>query len=81
MWRKIAGPLLLILAIVLLIVLAFGIVTLVTWPFGGVGSYAWLYGFLLLIVVGVVLWRLGRRRQAAARARAAEQRASAFGRR
>ena len=79
LWRKIAGPALLILAIVLLIVLAFGIVTLIAWPFGGVGSYAWLYGFLLLIVVGVVLWQVGRRRQASARAKAAEQRAAAFG--
>jgi hypothetical protein len=78
-WRKIAGPALLILAVILLIVLAFGIVTLVALPFGGVGSYAWLYGFLLLIVVGVVLWRVGRRRQATARAKAAEQRSAAFG--
>jgi hypothetical protein len=81
MWRRIAGPLLLVLAIVLLIVLAFGIVTLVTLPFGGVGSYAWLYGFLLLVVVGIGLWQFGKRRQAAARAKAAEQRASSFGRR
>jgi len=64
---------------VLLIVLAFGIVTLIAWPFGGVGSYAWLYGFLLLLVAGGVLWQLGRRRQASARAKAAEQRAAAFG--
>jgi len=78
-WRKIAGPALLILAIVLLIVLAFGIVTLIAWPFGGVGSYAWLYGFILVCVVVGVLVFLGRRRQAAARTRAAEQRAAAFG--
>jgi len=79
LWRKIAGPALLILAIVLLIVLAFGIVTLIAWPFGGVGSYAWLYGFILVLVVFGVLYFFGRRRQAANRAKAAEQRAAAFG--
>jgi hypothetical protein len=75
--RRIAGVLLVLLAIVAVICLGFGIVTLVTW--GSVGSYAWLYGFLLMVVVITVLVLIGRRRQAASRARAAEQRAAAYG--
>jgi hypothetical protein len=79
MWRRIAGPLLLLLAIVAVICLGFLVVTLVALPFGGVGSYAWLYGFILVLaVIGVLVWR-GRKRQAAARAKAAEQRAATFG--
>jgi hypothetical protein len=77
MWRRIMGPILLILALIAVICLGFGIVTLVTW--GKAGSYAWLYGFILVLVVFGVLYFFGRRRQAAARARAAEQRAAAFG--
>src|SRR5262245_2375960 len=77
--RRIGGILLVILAIVVVLCLGFGIVTLVALPFGGVGSYAWFYGFLLVVVVLGVLVFFGRRRQAAARAKAAEQRAAAYG--
>jgi hypothetical protein len=77
--RRIGGVLLVILAIVLVIVLGFGIVKLVALPFGGLGSTAWFYGFLLVVVVLAVLAVIGRRRQRAARAKAAEQRAAAFG--
>jgi len=78
-WRKIAGPILLLLALLLALALASGLVWLISKPFGGAGSYSILYGFILLIIAGIVLWRLGRRRQAAAQAKAAEQRAAAFG--
>src|SRR4051794_9890321 len=78
MARRIAGPLILVLAVIAIICLGFGIVTLIAWPFGGVGSYAWLYGFMLVLAVLGVLVFLGRRRQAAARAKVAEQRATAF---
>jgi hypothetical protein len=78
--RRIGGVLLVILAIVLVIVLGWAIVSLVSLPFGGgLGNTAWFYGFLLVVVVLGVLAFLGRRRQRAARAKAAEQRAAAFG--
>ena len=75
--RRIGGILILILAIVLAIVLGWAIVKLVALPFGGIGTgVAFFWGFLLLLIVLGVLVFLGRRRQARARARAAEQRAS-----
>jgi hypothetical protein len=77
--RRIGGVLLVLLAIVLVIVIGFGIVKLIALPFGGIGNTAWFYGFLLVVVVLGVLAFVGRRRQRAARAKAAEQRASAFG--
>ena len=77
--RRIGGILLVILAIILVIVIGFGIVKLIALPFGGIGNTAWFYGFLLVVVVLGVLAVVGRRRQRAARAKAAEQRASAFG--
>jgi len=77
--RRIAGVLLVILAIILVIVIGFGIVKLIAIPFGGIGNTAWFYGFLLVAVVLGVLALVGRRRQRAARAKAAEQRAAAFG--
>ena len=77
--RRIGGVLLVILAIVLVIVIGFGIVKLIALPFGGIGNTAWFYGFLLVVVVLGILAFVGRRRQKAARAKAAEQRAAAFG--
>jgi hypothetical protein len=77
--RRIGGVLLVILAIVLVIFLGFGIVKLVALPFGGIGNTAWFYGFVLVVAVLAVLAVVGRRRQRAARAKAAEQRAAAFG--
>ena len=77
--RRIGGVLLVILAIILVIVVGWAIVKLIALPFGGIGNTAWFYGFLLVVVVLGVLAFLGRRRQRAARAKAAEQRASAYG--
>src|SRR5262245_19358444 len=79
--RRIGGILLVILAIVVILTLGMLIVKLVALPFGGIGNTAWFYGFLLVVVVLGVLAFVGRRRQAAARAKAAEQRAAAFGKR
>ena len=77
--RRIGGVLLVILAILLVIVIGFALVKLIALPFGGIGNTAWFYGFLLVVVVLGVLVLVGRRRQRNARAKAAEQRASAFG--
>jgi len=76
--RRILGVLIVLAAIVLLLVLGFGIVKLVALPFGGVGVVAWFWGFLLVAVVIGVLIFLGRRRQKTARAKAAEARAAQF---
>jgi hypothetical protein len=78
--RRIGGVLLVILAIVLVIVLGWAVINLIAWPIGWEpGNTAWFYGFLLVVVVLAVLAVIGRRRQRAARAKAAEQRAAAFG--
>src|SRR4051795_3647487 len=62
--RRIGGIALVVLAIVLILVLGWGIVTLISLPFGGgLGSAAWFYGFLLVVVVLGVLAFFGRRRQ------------------
>jgi hypothetical protein len=75
--RRIFGALLLILAIVALVVIGYGIVTLVSLPFGGgLGVLAWFWGVLLIAVVLGVLVFFGRRKQKAARAKASEQRAA-----
>ncbi len=76
--RRILGILLVVAAIVLALVLGWGIVKLIALPFGGVGAVAWFWGFLLVaIVIGVLIF-LGRRRQKTARAKAAEARAAQF---
>ena len=76
--RRILGVLIVIAAIVLALVLGWGIVNLIALPFGGVGVVAWFWGFLLVAIVlgGLVLF--GRRRQKTARAKAAEARAAQF---
>jgi hypothetical protein len=74
--RRIGGVLLLIAIIVALLALGWGIVQLIALPFGGtdpVISIFW--GFLLVAVVLGVMALIGRRRQARARERAAQQRA------
>jgi hypothetical protein len=77
--RRIGGIMLLILAIVLAIILGFGIVKLIALPFGGIGTpVAFFWGFMLLLVVLAVLIVFGRRRQKRARAKAAETRAAQF---
>jgi hypothetical protein len=76
---RVRGVLLVVLAIVVLLALGFGIVKLVALPFGGIGQAAWFWGFLLVVVVLGVLVLLGRRRQAKARDKTAQERASALG--
>jgi hypothetical protein len=78
--RRIGGIVLLLLLIVAALALGWGIVQLVSLPFGGLdATISIFWGFLLVAVVVGVLVFVGRRRQAAARARAAEQRAAALG--
>jgi hypothetical protein len=77
--RRIGGVAIVLAAIVLVIVLGWAIVKLVALPFGGIGNTAWFYGFLLVVVVLAALAIVGRRRQRTARAKAAEQRAAAYG--
>ena len=76
--RRILGVLIVIAAIVLALVIGYGIVKLIALPFGGVGVVAWFWGFLLVAVVIGVLIFFGRRRQKNARAKAAEARAAQF---
>ena len=66
---RIRGILLLIVAVIVLLALAYGIVELIALPFGGIGSGSGIFfGFLLLVIVIGVLVFLGRRRQARAKA-------------
>ena len=76
--RRILGILLVLAAIVLALVLGWGLVNLIALPFGGIGAVAWFWGFVLVAVVIGVLIFLGRRRQKTARAKAAEARAAQF---
>ena len=74
--RRAGGVLLLIAIIVGLLALGWGIVQLIALPFGGVDpAISIFWGFLLVAVVLGGMAFIGRRRQAKARARAAEQRA------
>ena len=69
-----------LLAIVLVIVIGWGVINLIALPIGWEpGNTSWFWGFLLVVVVLGILAFVGRRRQRAARAKAAEQRAAAFG--
>ena len=66
---RVRGILLLIAAVILLVLLGFGIVKLVALPLGGIGSAsAVFFGVLLVVIVLTVLVLLGRRRQDKARA-------------
>ncbi len=77
--RRVGGILLLIIAIIVAIVIGFGIVKLVAWPLGGIGTpVAFFWGFVLLLIVIGVLIVFGRRRSKRARAKAAEARAAQF---
>lgn len=65
------GILILIAIILILIAIGFGVVELVALPFGGVGTAAAVFLGLLVIAVALgVMALVGRRRQAAAQARA-----------
>ena len=72
------GILLIILLVVALLALGWGIIQLVSLPFGGIGAGVSIFwGFLLVCVVLGVLFLVGRRRQKRAREKQAEQRAQA----
>jgi hypothetical protein len=78
--RRIGGIALILLALVALLALGWGIVQLVALPFGGLDkTISVFWGFVLVAVVLGVMAFIGRRRQRAARAKAAEQRAGAAG--
>jgi len=75
--RRVAGVLLLLLAVVVAILIGVGIVKLIALPFGGIGTaVSFFWGFLLVCIVLGVLVLTGRRRQKRAREKAAEQRAA-----
>jgi hypothetical protein len=66
---RIRGIVLLIALVIVVLALGFGLVKLITLPFGGVGTgSAVFFGFLLVVIALGVLIVLGRRRQARARA-------------
>jgi ABC-type multidrug transport system fused ATPase/permease subunit len=78
--RRIGGVAIILGLIVVLLALGWGIVQLIAWPLGGVDkTISIFWGFLLVLVVIGVMAFIGRRRQRTARAKAAEQRASAVG--
>jgi hypothetical protein len=80
--RRAGGVLLLIAIIVALLALGWGVVMLVSLPFGGLDpALSIFWGFLLVAVVIAVLAVVGRRRQRRAREKAAAARADAVGRR
>ena len=75
---RIRGVLLVILLIVAVLALGWGLVQLVALPFGGLDpAISVFWAFLLVLVVLAVMFVIGRRRQKRARAKAAEQRATA----
>jgi membrane protein implicated in regulation of membrane protease activity len=75
--RRVGGVLLVIAIIVALLALGWGIVMLVSLPFGGLDpTLSVFWGFLLVAVVLGVMAFIGRRRQNRARAKAAEARAN-----
>ena len=74
--RRVGGVLLLIAIIVGLLALGWGIIQLVSLPFGGLDpAISIFWGFLLVAVVIGAMALIGRRRQARARERQAQQRA------
>ena len=67
-YMKLRGVLLIMLVVIVLLALGFGIVKLISLPFGGTGTGgALLLGLLLVVVVLGVLVLVGRRRQQKAR--------------
>src|SRR3954454_22206727 len=75
---RIRGILLIILLVIALLALGWGIIQLVSLPFGGIDKGVSIFwGFLLVCVVLGVLFLFGRRRQKRAREKQAEQRAQA----
>ena len=78
--RRAGGILLLLVIIVALLAVGWGIVQLVSLPFGGLGTGVSIFwGFLLVAIVLATMAVLGRRKQRRARDKAAEQRADMLG--
>jgi len=78
LWLRARGILIIIALVVVLLALGWGIVQLVSLPFGGIGAGVSIFwGFLLVCVALGVLFLFGRRRQKRARDKQAEQRAQA----
>jgi hypothetical protein len=78
--RRVGGILLIILLVIAVLALGWGIVQLVALPFGGLDPAISIFWGLLLVLIALgVLYFVGRRRQARARTKAAEQRANAMG--
>jgi hypothetical protein len=77
-YLKVRGILLIMLVVIVLLAVGFGIVKLISLPFGGTGTgVSLLLGLLLVVVVLGVMVLVGRRRQAKARdAARAQQRPS-----
>jgi len=77
---RVRGVLIVLLLIVAVLALGWGLVQLVALPFGGLDPTISIFWGLLVVLVAIgVLYFVGRRRQASARAKAAEQRANAMG--
>ncbi len=69
MLARIRGIVLILLLVIVLLAIGFGLVQLISLPFGGIGvGSSVFFGFLLVVIVLGVLVLLGRRRQARARA-------------
>ena len=78
--RRVGGILLLIAIVVALLAIGWGIVQLISLPFGGLNPIISIFwGFVLVAIVIGALAFFGRRRQRAARERATAERASALG--
>jgi uncharacterized membrane protein len=77
---RVRGVLIVLFLILAALALGWGLVQLVALPFGGLDpAISVFWGFCVVLVVLAVMFVVGRRRQKAARARAAEQRANAVG--
>ena len=77
---RVRGVLIVLFLILAVLAIGWGLVQLVALPFGGLdAAISVFWGFCLVLVALAVLFVVGRRRQAAARSRAAEQRAGALG--
>jgi len=77
---RIRGVLIVLFLILAVLALGWGLVQLVALPFGGLDpAISIFWGFCVVLLVLAVLFVVGRRRQASARAKAAEQRAGALG--
>ncbi len=73
---RVRGVFIVLLLVVALLALGWGIIQLVALPFGGIGAGVSIFwGFLLVLVALLVLVLVGRRRQKAAREKAAAARA------